>query len=325
MNHQPILQTAIPPLATFQPDEAPAHTDADPLADLIHPFPQQPPPSTSPAPRPLSFETDLMRFYGFRENPFADCIHPAFFYRTESHAEAFRNMMLAADFAASLGLVTAPSGTGKTLLTQLLLQHLAAPQYLAVLVLVTPGISKTGLLREILSELNVALPVGNLRVQDLVKLLSNHIIDLHERGQRLVIMIDEAHLLSGDCLHIVRTISNIEVPTRKLVTCLLFAESRLDQRLTHPSYESLRNRIYLRSTLTPLSPEDVAQFVKFRLIVAGRMTELFTPAALAALHKFSGGIPRTLNKLALLTLVEGAATQRETIDADLVVAQGTRL
>jgi general secretion pathway protein A len=138
-------------------------------------------------------------------------------------------------------------------------------------------------------------------------------------------MIDEAHLLSGDCLHIVRTISNIEVPTRKLVTCLLFAESRLDQRLTHPSYESLRNRIYLRSTLSPLSVEDVAQFVKFRLIVAGRMTELFTPAALAALHKFSGGIPRTLNKLALICLVEGAAHQRETIDADLVTAQATRL
>jgi general secretion pathway protein A len=324
MNHQSIVHTPIPLLSAFQPGDAPAKTDADPLADLIHPFPQQQPPAAS-APRPLSFETDLMRFYGFRENPFADCIHPAFFYRTESHADAFRNMMLAADFAASLGMVTAPSGTGKTLLTQLLLQHLAPPQYLAILVLVTPGISKTGLLREILSELNVALPVGNLRVQDLVKLLSNHITDLHERGQRLVIMIDEAHLLSGDCLHIVRTISNIEVPTRKLVTCLLFGESRLEQRLTHPSYESLRNRIYLRSTLAPLSPEDVAQFVKFRLIVAGRMAELFTPAALAALHQFSGGIPRTLNKLALICLVEGAAKQRETIDADLVVAQATRL
>jgi type II secretory pathway predicted ATPase ExeA len=55
------------------------------------------------------------------------------------------------------------------------------------------------------------------------------------------------------------------------------------------------------------------------------MSELFTPAALAALHQFSGGIPRTLNKLALLCLVEGAAKQRELIDADLVVAHATRL
>lgn len=323
MNNPQALHPAMPALSAFKPDDAPSGS-ADPLADLIHPFPQTTAPAAT-APQPLSFESDLLRFYGFRENPFADSIHPEFFYRTESHAEAFRNMMLAADFAASLGMVTAASGSGKTLLTQLLLQHLAAPRYRTILVLVTPGLSKTGLLREILAELNVALPVGNLRVQDLVKLLSNHIIDLHARGQRLVIIIDESHLLSADCLHIVRTISNIEVPTCKLVTCLLFGEARLAQRLDHPSYESLRNRIYLRSTLAPLSPEDVTQFIKFRLIVAGRMTELFTPIALAALHKFSGGIPRTLNKLALLTLVEGAATQRETIDADLVVAQGTRL
>lgn len=323
MNNQPTAHQTVSPLSAFPPGDT-GTIESDPLADLIHPFPQ-PTPVAPSARRPLSFETDLVRFYGFRENPFADSIHPAFFYRTESHAEAFRNMMLAADFAASLGLVTAPSGTGKTLLTQLLLQHLSAPQYHAILVLVTPGLSKTGLLREILSELNIALPVGNLRVQDLVKLLSNHIIDLYERGERLVILFDECHLLSGDCLHIIRTLSNIEVPTRKLVTCLLFGEGRLAQRLEHPSYESLRNRIYLRSTLEPLSADDVAQFIKFRLIVAGRVTELFTPIALSALHRFSGGIPRTLNKLALLTLVEGAAHQIERIDADLVVKQATRL
>ena len=79
-------------------------------------------------------------------------MHPGFFFRTESHAEAFRSMMLAVDFRASLGMTTGPSGTGKTLVSQLLLQHFDDPKYRVVLVLVTPGLSKTGLLREILSE-----------------------------------------------------------------------------------------------------------------------------------------------------------------------------
>lgn len=322
MNTQP-LETPLPPMISpFSPDALEPAASTDPLADLIQPFPQ--PDAAEPAWPPMR-ETDFKRFYGLRENPFADCVHPGFFYRTESHAEAYRSMMLAVEFDASLGMVTGPSGTGKTLVSQLLLEHLDQPQYKTVLVLVTPGLSKTGLLREILAEMNVALPVGVAPVQDLVKLLSNEIIDLHQRGQRLIIILDECHLLGADCLHVVRTISNIEIPQRKLTTCLLFGEARLAQRLEHPSYESLRNRIYLRSTLAPLSLEDATQYVKYRLMVGGRMTDLFTPEAIGALHQHSGGICRTLNKLCLLCMVEGVGRQQEMIGEETVTTCAAKL
>jgi general secretion pathway protein A len=296
----------------------------DILADLVRPLPL---PTAAPPPSPFAPlpETNFVRYYGLRENPFADCVHPGFFYRTESHAEAFRSMLLAVEFKASLGLVTGPSGTGKTLVSQLLLEHLGALPVCAVLVLVTPGMSKTGLLKEILAELSVPLPVGVVSVQDLVRLLSNHIIDRQQQGQRVVLIIDEAHLLTADCMHIVRTISNIETPQEKLVTCLLFGETRLLERLKHPGYESLRNRIYLRSALAPLTAEDAAQFVKYRLMVVGRVDELFTERAQRALHEHSAGICRTLNKLCMLSLAEGALRQRPVIDADIVVATAARL
>lgn len=297
---------------------------ADPLAELLDPPLAElaPPP---PGVVPFIAPGDFVAAYGMRENPFADCVHPGFFYRTDAHAEAFRSMMLAADFNTSLGLVTGPSGTGKTLVSQLLLQQFDGPRFRVILVLVTPGISKTGLLREILAELGLALPVGIARVQDLVRMLSNHIIELHEQGRRLVIIVDEAHLLSADCLHVVRTISNIEIPERKLCTVLLFGESRLDERLEHPSYESLRNRIYLRAQLHPLTAADTAQYVKYRLMTAGRLTDLFTPAALDALHAQSRGIPRSLNKLAMLTLIEGAARHRQIVDETIVDLAAKRL
>jgi general secretion pathway protein A len=313
-----------PPLENYSP--APFHVatlPSDPFDDLV------PAPEPQPMPNaeilPFVPTGDFVRHYGLRENPFADSVHPAFFFRTEAHAEAFRDMMLAVEFQASLGLVTGPSGTGKTLLTQLLLHHFDEPRHRAILVLVTPGLSKTGLLREILSELNLALPVGNARVQDLVKALSNHIIELHQQGRRLVIIIDECHLLSADCLHIVRTISNIEIPEQKLVTCLLFGESRLETRLAHPSYDSLRNRIYLRSQLRPLNSDEAGQYLKYRLMTAGRLTDLFTESALKALREHSGGICRSLNKLAMLTLLEGADRQASMIDENHVVHAAKRM
>ena len=314
-----------PPLEHYHP--APFHLasqTADPFTDLVgaEPAAAEAPPAAIVPFAPIG---DFIRHYGLRENPFKDSVHPAFFFRTEAHADAFRDMMLAVNFQASLGMVTGPSGTGKTLLTQLLLQHFDEPKHRAILVLVTPGLSKTGLLREILSELNLALPAGIARVQDLVKLLSNHIIELHQQERRLVILIDETHLLSADCLHIVRTISNIEIPQQKLVTCLLFGEARLDQRLAHPSYESLRNRIYLRNSLRPLTAAEAAQYVKYRLMTAGRLTDLFSESALQALHTHTGGICRSLNKLAMLSLIEGADLQAPTIEETTITRAARRM
>lgn len=325
MNPRPIESPFHPVISSFDPPEPGIPGDRhDPLAELISAEPA--PPAAGPfGLRSLLPGTNFLEYYGLSGNPFADCVHPSFFYRTESHAEAFRSMMLAVEFQASLGLVTGPSGTGKTLVSQLLLEHLDPAKYHVILVLITPGLTKTGLLREILSELNLALPVGINRVQDLVKLLSNHIIDMHERGQRLVIIVDECHLLDADCLHIIRTISNIEIPERKLTTSLLFGEARLAQRLEHPSYESLRNRIYLRTRLQPLRPDETAQYVKFRLLVAGRMADLFTPDALEALHTHSGGICRSLNKLCMLSLIEGGTRQQPLVDAATVATSAARM
>ena len=299
---------------------SPAQLDPfpDAFSDLV--------PASAPAPSLVSLATpgDFVQGYGLRENPFADSVSPAFFFRTARHAEAFSSLMLAADFNTSLGMLTGPSGTGKTLVSQLLLQHLDAQKYRTALVLVTPGLSKTGLLREILAELEIALPVGITRVQDLVKQLSNHVIALHEEGRRLVLIIDECHFLSADCLHIVRTITNLEIPERKLVTCLLLGESRFLPRLERPGYESLRNRLYFREELQPLTLEETGQYLAFRLMTAGRLAPLFTEAAVAALRENSGGIPRSLNRLAMLSLMQGSRTGQALVDEPSVQAAAAR-
>ena len=311
---------AIPPPQPMPADDP----DVDAFLNLLEGLPL---PAPVPAPELVPFAPagNFIHYYGLKENPFADSVHPAFFYRTDGHAETFRSMTLAVEFRASLGMVTGPSGTGKTLVSQLLLQHFDDPAYRVVLVLVTPGLSKTGLLREILSELDLALPVGILRVQDLIKQLANYIIELHEQGQRLILIVDECHLLTADCLHLVRTISNIETPEQKLVTCLLFGESRLLQRLEHPSYASLKNRIYLRSELHPLSVAEVGQYVKFRLMTAGRFEELFTEPAVTALHELSGGVCRNVNKLAMLSLIEAADHRAALVEETLVRTAARRM
>ena len=81
----------------------------------------------------------------------------------------------------------------------------------------------------------------------------------------------------------------------------------------------------IRDSLQPLRPDETAQYVKFRLLVAGRMAELFTAGALDALHTHSGGICRSLNKLAMLSLIEGGTHHLPLIDTATVATAAARM
>jgi general secretion pathway protein A len=304
-----------------------AEADVNPLAGLVTPADER---DVASAERPETADgggtaRGFLEYYGLPENPYADSVNPAYYYKTAAHREACERMLMAVENDTSLGMVTGVSGTGKTLITQLLLQAFDPTRCEPVLVLATPGLSRTGLLREILSELNVALPVGICRTHDLLKMLSHAVIDLHGEGRKLVILVDECHFLDADALHIVRTISNLETPERKLTTCLLFGEQRFVRRLNKPGYESLRNRMYFRSELTPMSAEECAQYVKFRALTAGRAADLFSAEALAAIHAASGGVCRSVNKLCMLALIEGCIRRRRLLDGDVIAACAARV
>lgn len=274
----------------------------------------------------LAGNSDFLPFFGLQELPFSDAVNPKYYYKTDGHDEAFIRLLLAIRHDISLGLVTGPSGSGKTLLSQLILQGLDPLKHEAALVLVSPDMSKTALLRAILDELEVTAPDGPfVSAQELLRLLQNRVIDLHHQGKKLVILVDECHFLPADTLHMVRTISNLEVPERKLVSILLFGEDRFLKRLEHPSYESLRNRMYLRSELRPMDLNDTTQYIKFRLLIAGRMDDLFAETAFAVVHELSGGVCRRVNKLCTLALIEGFLRRQATLDAAVVRACADRL
>lgn len=274
-------------------------------------------PGEQPQPIPAHAH-DFLSFHRLNTNPFSDSVNPVFFYRTDAHDVAFIRMMMVIEHDISLGLITGFSGTGKTLVSQMLLRNLDPARYEPVLVLVCPNMGKTALLREILSELGIAVPKPTIATHDMMKLLSDAIINLHNNGRKLVVLIDECHFLSAESLHLIRTISNIEIPERKLSTCILFGEQRFLKRLENPSYESLRNRMYLRSELKPLELRDTDQYIKFRLLVAGREETLFDATAVAAIQAVAGGVCRRINRICMLALIQAFTEGKAVVDEEII-------
>lgn len=259
-----------------------------------------------------------LKHFKLGSHPFADSVNPEYFFRTEAHEEAFIAMKQCIEDHISLGLTTAISGTGKTLLTQVLLQELDPRKYQAILVLAYPGMSKTALLKEIMVELGAQEIPTRAKAHDLIEYVQKHIIEQHRKGIRLVMMIDEVHFLQADALHIVRTLSNIEAPTAKLMTVLLFGEQVFMQKMKRPEYRSIFSRMFARAEIRPLNVDEVQQYVKFRMMVAGGRADVIAPAAMTALYERSQGIPREINRICHNALGMAAREGKKQVDEAVI-------
>jgi len=256
-------------------------------------------------------------WFGFEENPFLDSVNPKYFFRTESHEQAFVQMRRCVEENIALGLTAAASGTGKTLLTQILLSDLDPQRYLPVVVLIYPQMTRTALLLEIAREMEIEANERS-RAQTLIAAIHRRIIELYRKGIKPVLIIDEVHFLRNDSLHLLRTLSNIEVPERKLVTILMFGEDTFLDKMEEPRFRALFSRVFVRADLRPLTISEVEQYIKFRCLVAGGSGSIFDKITFPMIHELSGGIPREINRICYEAMSRAMSRQRKNIGPDLL-------
>ena len=268
--------------------------------------------------KPLDITLDYCEHFGLHRPPFNDSVNPEFFYRTETHESAFVRMMMCARHHKALGLVWGRSGTGKTLLTQMLLVGLSSDEFIPIVILANPGMSKMGLLGCILDELEIARPSGRENTQSLLECIHSYLMQTYSMGQRVVLIIDETHFLTADQLHMIRALTNLETPQEKLCTIIMLAEETFPRRLRHKRFASLRSRIAMSSYLMHLSLSETEQYVKFRLLVSGSSEEIFNVECYEAIHASTGGVCREISKLADNALMEAHLRGESRVSKEII-------
>lgn len=254
-------------------------------------------------------DTGLNRFswldrFRLQKNPFRDTLDTDLFYRTRQHEEAVVKIRIGIEDRHALILLAGDSGTGKTVVSQVALRSLEQTSVCPVFIFVYPGLGRGALLAAILKELEVD-NVGRA-TSDRLRQLQEKALALHARKRRLVIVIDEAHFLKADALHLLRTLSNLETEEEKLVTVLLIGEASLVRRLNGPSYAALRGRITFSLELAPLTLEETEQYVKYRLLKCRMDSGLVPSGTYPVLHARTNGVPREINKLLYKALLDTA-------------------
>jgi len=271
---------------------------------------------------PFDERRELLAFFGMEANPFVDAVDPAFYFKTPHHEAAYKKMRHCIEDGISMGLLTAPSGMGKTLTLQLLKEHLPEEPYLVVDLKIEKGLTKLPFLKNILYALDFhkIFQGHQTTINDLITLLNNKLRSLYARdGKRLVLLLDEAQFLSLDLLYLIKMISNIETPQKKLATTILFGEDSLLKRLKQKNFSSLANRMYIKEAIQPLTIFEMKQYLRYKLDQVNFSGELFHPDIYNVLFVATDGICREINNLVYNALIEAFYMKKKEIDYDVLL------
>lgn len=244
--------------------------------------------------------------FGLREPPFSITPDPRYLYMSQAHREALAHLLYGIGEGGGFVQLTGEVGTGKTTLCRCLLDQL--PAGVTVALILNPRLTDVELLAAVCDELRVAYPADTTSRKVLVDLLHHHLLAAHARGERTVLVIDEAQDLAPDVLEEIRLLTNLETPTRKLLQIILIGQPELIHLLERDDLRQLAQRVTARYHLMPFGPADTRSYIRHRLEVAGEKHALFTEAALREVHRAAGGIPRLINSICDRALL-GAYTE----------------
>jgi general secretion pathway protein A len=255
-------------------------------------------------------------FYGLREIPFGLTPDPRFIYKTDSHIEVVSNLKYCISHSKGLVVVTGEVGTGKTTTLRSVLQQFGT-DILAVY-LFNPFVTVGEFFELFTTGLNLNLPSNASKAQ-VLNALCDCFTRRHSKGLRSVLIIDEAHGLSGSVLEEIRLLANFETNREKLLQIIMCGQPELRAILNQPSFRQLKQRISLRCAIKPLHAHEINNYIRFRLKTAGATrVNIFEPAAVEAIIRASGGIPRVINNICDNSLLYGYAASQKSITADLV-------
>ncbi len=259
--------------------------------------------------------------YGLTGRPFQLTPDPAFWFDTATHRKAMAYLGYGLSQGEGFIVITGDPGTGKTTLLGHLMQTID-PERLNVIRIVTTQIDADDLLRLVAAGLDV--DHHGLTKAQLLEGIERGLHNVARSGRRTLLVIDEAQSLPVGSIEELRMLSNFQAGGYALLQIFLLGQPEFRQRL-HGSdrLEQLRQRVIAMHHLDPMGVEEVGPYLEHRLGVVGWTgSPSFSMDALAALHRWSGGVPRRLNQLASRVLLYGAIEQIErfgSLDVEQVI------
>ncbi|WP_353683560.1 AAA family ATPase [Thermodesulfovibrio sp. 3907-1M] len=251
---------------------------------------------------------EYFEFYKLKEDPFGITPDPDFFYPSKSHMEALESIKYLIQKGEGFMLVTGYPGTGKTTLIRKVLRNFKEENILPVVIYnssLTPQELLKGIIEKISAE-DSSIDLNKFQSKlSMVEFLSEYLRNKKLSGYKNLLIIDEAQDMPEETLTEIKHLSNIETEKEKLIQIILFAQPYFEDILSKPKYSQINQRISLKVRLSPLTKEEVGEYINFRLKSAVESPVYFKKSAIRRIYKASKGIPRVINLICSRALMVG--------------------
>ncbi len=265
-------------------------------------------------------------FFALRQAPFNNTPDPRFFFPTSDHEEALASLIYAVEELKGYVLLTGEVGSGKTLITRVMLRQFK--DRIASGVITNTAMSSNELLLSICSEFGVDADHDAPRL-DHLHAFQEFLLRQFAANVPVVLIIDEAQNLSDAAFEQLRMIGNLEADDTKLLQMIIVGQPELRERFNAYHLRQLKQRMFRSFHLPNLSRTDCVRYINHRLTVAGfdhgadssketAWSRYFDSEAIDVIYQYSGGLPRLINSLCDNSMVNAYAEGRSFIDGRLM-------
>jgi type II secretory pathway predicted ATPase ExeA len=239
-------------------------------------------------------------FFHLHTSPFGTSPDPRFLYMMPHTREALACLEYGISARKGFTVLTGEVGTGKTTLLKRALASFNGRR-IATSFVFNPRLEVLDFLEFVLTDFGI-IPATRTKSGMLLQ-LNRWLIERYRMEETCVVVVDEAQNLSWELLEEIRLLTNLETSSEKLLQIVLSGQPELEEKLRHPSVRQLRQRVALWCRTQPLTENQTNAYVAERLRLAGAPSPIFTPEALALVHRYSRGIPRIINLLCEHSLI----------------------
>ena len=226
---------------------------------------------------------------GFTRAPFGKAIPAHQLFSWPSHEEAVARIRFCVQ-ERLLGVVVGEVGAGKTVAARAAVSQLDPTAHQVIYLSNPPALGTRGLYVTLVSALGAQPRFFKAEVMAQAQTLLA--AEELERRRRVVLIVDEGHLLTPEQLEELRLLTNADMDATNPFALLMVGQPMLLRRLKMGSFAALDQRLSMRYQLQPLDLAETVQYLRHQLAWAGRTEPLFADDAVARLHQASrAGLP----------------------------------
>lgn len=234
--------------------------------------------------------------FGFTDRPFTVSPSPACFFEAAEHQHVLDELLVTISSLNGITILTGDAGTGKTAVCRQLIARLE-DQFQVQFVEHCNFPTVRALLQTLLYNLTDCyekVSEQELRLALTAEIRSSFL----NHGQPLLVLVDEAHLLSVPFLEELRVLSDIAFDGKPALQLLLCGQTSLEETLIQPALSSLNQRIGCQVYLDRMTRQESESYIAYRIErVSTDKRSCFTDEAIKFITHVSDGLPRCLNQI----------------------------